>query len=321
MTRIANIDAVKITGLIALYVGHSTLLTAYPQINGLLQLYLDTAFMFLAGFFCMKSLENREYKFSSFWKNKTKTFLVPFWIIIILWIFTQRMPLRPATAYIAYGLGLRAFALPSELDLFSLWFASCLLGYFLIFSLLGKHKKITLLTTIIIIVCGYTILKPLMYWNWTFYLMPFAVGFFWKLKFNDKKALLLVPLMLLVFLPNTFTSDLSSLLIGLGLAVTSLFLFSKLKLGVKTNKIVTYVSSGTLITYLMEPIWGMWTGLLLFPQYSGGILENASVQFAMTPLQSATRLMFAIPLAFIVCPLIYKAIQKILKFFGRRRRE
>jgi fucose 4-O-acetylase-like acetyltransferase len=116
--RIANIDAVKVTGLIALYIGHSTLLTAYPQINGLLDLYLDTAFMFLAGYFCMKSLETREYKFTSFWKNKVKTFLIPFWIIIALWYFAQRMPLRPATFFVAYGLGLRALALPPEWDLF-----------------------------------------------------------------------------------------------------------------------------------------------------------------------------------------------------------
>jgi hypothetical protein len=150
--------------------------------------------------------------------------------------------------------------------------------------------------------------------------MPFTIGYFWKLKFNGKKTLMFMPLVLLVFLPsitfNAAFNNLLSLLTGLGFTVTSLFLFSKLNFGDKTSKIVTYVSSGALIIYLMEPVWGMWTGLLLFPQYSGGILTNASVQFAITPLQSATRLTLAIPLAFIVCPLIYKGIQKTFAVAG-----
>jgi peptidoglycan/LPS O-acetylase OafA/YrhL len=276
--------------------------------------------MFLAGYYCKKSLEHRDYKATDFWKNKLITFLVPFWMMVALWFVSARSG-APTAAFVSYASGLRFLSFPPEWDLFSLWFASALIGFYLIFSLVGRHKKVTVATIFTITVGSmiyFSFVGPdnrLIFWNFFYYLLPFTVGFFWKFGFTNRKVLLLAPALLLapiVYVAVPVGGNLGTflwigvnwgkgLLLGLAMTMISLYLFSKVT-SVKFSKVVVWVSAGSLIVYLMEPVWSMWTGWLLFPQYIG----DSSVQFVLTPEQSALRLLVAIPLAFLVSPAIYR---------------
>jgi hypothetical protein len=329
--RSANIDIIKIMSLVFLYIAHSTA-TAFDQgLNLVLMYFVDYSFMFLSGYLCKKSLESRNYKFGAFWKSKFENFVVPFWLMLVVWFLAQRMVGAPPAAYLAYGLGLKFFALPQSWDLFSLWFASSLFAYYLLFSFIGKHRKLTVFTvlsiTIGIMVYFSTVNQTdwIFFWNFFVFLLPFAIGFLWKLDFQNKKVLVLLPALLLlpystlsVQLPGSFgtfvgigVNWLKNLITIIAPTALLLYVFSKIKWG-KIGKAATWVSTGALFVYCMEPIWGMWIIWLIYPQYAG----NASVQFGITPEQSLLRLLLTIPIAFIVSPLLYHIYMKFIKKFS-----
>lgn len=328
-----NVDIVKVISLVLVFITHSTFLETYPQVINLLQEYVLTSFMFLAGYMCQRSLVKREYKVAEFWKNKLKVFLVPFWLMVALWFVTKRQPFPPIPAYLAYAIGLNFLSFPPEWGLFSLWFASVLLVYYLIFSLMGKHKKLTATTVFLLVIGAITYFSSvsvsdwMLFTNFFFYIMPFAVGFFWSLDFSNRKMLLFTPALLLITIGlievpvsgnvGTFlwqsVNWLAQLVRSLAMVVVSLYMLSKVN-NAKLSRFVTWVASGSLIIYLMEPIWSMWIGWLLFPQYIG----NPGVQFLITPEQSVIRVLFTIPIAFLASPAIYRFYLIIVRSFPRR---
>lgn len=322
-----NADLAKTLGLIFLYVSHSTLLASQPHLNHLLQLYLDCTFMFLAGYFCHRSLEKRGFSIRRFWRDKLATFLVPFWILVAVWALANRVPGRPPAMWAAYATGLRFLELPPSWDGFSLWFASSLVGFFILFSLIGKHRKTLAAAVSLAVVAAWVHFSTVppdgrtLYWNFYFYIIPFAVGYLWTLGLSDRRVLAASPALCLIGLPavtvpiagplGTFTwiacTVASSLALGLTLTLISLYGFSKLRPG-RLTRLARWVGSGALVAYLAEPVLGMWTSMLLFPQYVGGVLENASLQFTLSPAESALRLLVAVPLALLASPLAYRGI-------------
>jgi hypothetical protein len=326
--RITNIDCVKVVSLVFLFICHSTLTTAYPTVNYMLQVYLDSAFMFLSGYMLKRSLEKRAYNFLGFWKSKLTSFVIPFWVIALILCFLQREPNVPPTAVLVYATGLSFIKFSNTWGASILWFASCLLSFFLLFSLIGKYKKTTAVLVVFLTLTALVHFSTVNYsdrllsWPFFTYILPFTIGFFWKIDWVNRKILITSPLVVLAGIGTvsfaitgaigSFLSLAASLVIclagGISMTLLLLYLFGKAQLG-KLTSVITLISSGSLIIYLTEPLWGTLTGWLLYPQYMG----NYNVQWLLTPQQSILRLLVVIPISFIVSSLLYHAYKQSIE--------
>lgn len=336
-TRLVNMDIAKVVSLVFLYISHSTLLQAYPEVNGLLQLYLDCTFMFIAGYFCHKSLANRGFSLRRFWHDKFLKFIVPFWIIIAVWVLANRVPLRPLNMWVAYGAGLRFLTFPVEWDGFSLWFASSLIGFYLLASIFRTHRTTFTVTVVSIVsmasihIATNTNGSPILYWNFFFYLIPFLIGYRWTRPFTVTYgiiALLVTPLLLVFDLNLAILGVINPvvwmvadtvwlLTVGLALTLGSLWLFQHCT-HVPHVTVFSWVAQGSLIAYLLEPILGKYSSILLFPHLVGDALTNASLQFEITPTASLLRLVLVVPIALMVSSPIYTKLINLLQEMVQR---
>jgi hypothetical protein len=328
--RLSALDFTKVVGLICLFIIHSTLLNSdFPELRAILFGFVDASFMFMAGYLYKRSVAKPNYTLNHFWQGKLRTLIFPTILIIILLYLISGVPLSLdfAKSVAVYSLGLRFFMPPLIYGL-DFWFISVLITYFVIFSLLGNKRVIPVIVTFAIVLVGffYMINTPqdnfLLLPAFFLYIIAFITGYSWTMKFNDHRVLLIIPV-ILPFIFNVtainlnlwgsvfmLTEQLKLLVIGIGLTLLCLYIFSYLKKPILV-KAVAYVGTYSLAVYLLEPLIS-WVSLwIIFPLQFGSLDV-----YTLSAMDSAKRLPLSIVLGFVLCPLIIKLIDKLYNRCG-----
>jgi hypothetical protein len=336
--RIIELDVLKVVALLCLFIVHSTVLSVvYPELRAILFSFLNTSFMFVAGYLCYKSIFSTKYLFKDFWSNKIRTIIIPFVLFMIISYIIAGVPIGPQFLWsiTSYSLGLRVFTSPLFFGL-DFWFVSTLISYFIIFSFFGRHPRVVLSISLTIVLLGfyYFVSTPpdsaQLLPSYFLYLIPFALGYAWKTKFSDPKILILVPIILPLAFNITaidlnlwgsvfmITEQLRALCLSICLTLVMLFSFNKLanKKFKKFNtgnllKAFSYVGSCSLAIYMLEPLFSVITTWFMFPGYIGNF-DTQAVLIGLSPLDSLKRLPVSIIAAFFLCPLILKYIGKCI---------
>lgn len=311
MTRLSEFDVLRVISLVFIYVVHSTLM---PSVGYPLALFADVFCMFISGYLAHQSMKDRS--LLGFWRRKASSFLLPFWGIILVWWLTQRETYVPNITYVEYALGLRVLVLPANHDLFSLWFASCLIGYFALWSILARFKNryVEALGAGVMVLLG-IFDKGIIWWIWAYYLIPFSLGYL----FHGRSLrlptwtlpLLAVPLLLITTAQNFPLGNLLNLAAVLPLILLCLNLLMRIK--VPFAEAWTCLASGSLSVYGLEPVYAMWVGWLFWPSYWG----NTSVQFLILPGQSLLSLVVSLSLSFAASLVVGRILKTVRHMVGR----
>lgn len=321
--------------MICLFTVHSTLLSiAFPALRAVLFSYVNTMFMFIAGYLCNKSISSSSFSFRHFWLNKLRTIVWPFILCMTISYIVAGVAIGPQFLWsiASYSLGLRVFTQPIFYGL-DFWFVSVLISYFLIFSIFGKRQFLVLIVSTVIVLLGfyYFVTVPAnnvqLLPNFFLYLIPFALGYAWKMKFTDNRVLITLPIIVPLALNITpidlnlwnnvfmLTEQMQVLILSICLTLLLLYCFNRIT-SKTILKATEYVGSSSLVIYMLEPLISVLTLWVLFPGYIGNI-DTGALLLSLSPLDSLKRIPVSIVTAFILCPIILKTMGKGLGSLGR----
>jgi peptidoglycan/LPS O-acetylase OafA/YrhL len=319
MERRFELDILRATALFLLFVFHTNLNVAYPNQLWTIGTYMLGAFFFVSGMLFVPSIERHTAK--SFLKNKLFRIYIPFLLMLVLYFVLFAGPLQ---AYVYHATGLSIFHIlqSGALNLFHMWYVVHLLAYFLLFLAVYRliksdaRRSLVVAGIFLLLVLLWAINSPLrLEWKFGAYLLVFYAGTVVGNNIDrvydliKKRTIFLLVLTLLtgfmvLIIPEnvpTYTDMVLFIFMRSAFAISACLLSLRifLRMG-KIRKAATFISSGSLFAYLLQPA--------VSNAVSCAVTDNCSVLGAWGTLDMTSTLAM-IPVSFLIAILLARGIQ------------